>query len=351
MTRYEGLDAFRALGIFGIVLFHVYHAGGQAWSPAIDGVMRARACSMPVVILISFFVITRSVLRDPERPFSGFVSRRFWRIGAPCLIWTAIYWAIWHVAGPVFRGGAPAWPPATLWLSGFEHLWFLQFLLVGAIGVFPLVRFVSRHPRVRWPAAAACVAAAAAYAVWGRPYVFFQITHSWIEQADTSLRVAFRQSSAHAHFVPLGVAAALAGDAIARWHARGLFQALAAAALAATFVVHMTRALPGVSRVLYSSALFLVLLGPWRPGWLAWLRPAVRYSYPIYIIHFALAWGASGWLASEGLTATLPGLLAAGVAVFVASGLLAAALRQVVPADWFLPLVPVRGPARRDELR
>jgi len=341
LTRYDGLDAFRALGIFGIVLFHVYHAGGQAWSPSIDALMRLRACSLPIVILISFFVVTRSVLGHPDQPYARFVGRRFWRLGVPCLLWSAIYWFMWHVAGPVLRGGRPWWPPATLWLSGFEHLWFLQFLLLGAIGAFPLVRGIARHPRVRWVAAIACVAVAAAYAVWGRPSLFFLITHSWVEQADTSVRVALRQGSAHAHFVPLGVAAAIAADAIARWHARPPFRVLTIAALAVTLVVHVTRALPGVSRVLYSTALFVVLLRPWPPGSLAWLRPAVRYLYPIYIIHFALARGASGLFAAEGLTATLPGLVAASAAVFVASGFVAAALRRAVPADWFLPLIPV----------
>lgn len=347
MTRYDGIDAFRALGIFGIVLFHVYHAGGQVWSPSIDVLMRLRACSLPIVILISCFVVTRSMLRQPDQPFARFAGRRFWRLGVPCLLWTAIYWLTWHVAGRAIRHEAPLWPPVTIWLSGYEHLRFLQFLLVGALVVFPLARFVARHPRARWVSAAACVAVAAAYASWGRPSVYVYLTNSWVEQADTSLRVALRQGSAHAHFVPLGVAAALAADAIAAWYTRVSFRALTAAALAATLLIHVTGALPGVSRVLYSTSLFVVLLRPWRPGSLAWIRPAVRYSYPIYIIHFALARGASSWLASGGLTATLPGLLAASVAVFVGSGLLAAALRRAAPADWFLPLIAVgSAPAR-----
>ena len=116
-------------------------------------------------------------------------------------------------------------------------------------------------------------------------------------------------------------------------------------AAAAATLLHVSAAAPGVSRSLYSLAIFVVLLRPWSPGSLDWLRPAARYSYPVYIIHPAVAQAVLAALALGHVPSSLPVLLTGSVAVFGLSGVAAVLLRRAVPADWFLPLVPV-GKAR-----
>jgi len=73
-------------------VFHVHQTRGQAWSPPVELLIRARACSLPILVMISFFVVARSRLGDPGRTFVRFVGRRFRRAGVPCLVSTAILW-------------------------------------------------------------------------------------------------------------------------------------------------------------------------------------------------------------------------------------------------------------------
>jgi peptidoglycan/LPS O-acetylase OafA/YrhL len=341
-ARFEGLDAFRAVGIYGVVVIHFYQVMGLAWSPSIDLLIRLRDCAFPVVVLTSFFVLTRSLLRNPDRSFRQFVAGRFWRLEMPCVVWSALYWLMWGVLGPLAAGGRASWPPASLWLSGFVHLWFLQFLFVGSVVAYPLIRAIARRPGHRWLIAASCLAAAFAYGMWGRPYLLVPIEHGWINQADPSLRVATRQATVYTQYIPAAMAIALAADTITGLYERFRFRALSLGAVAATMAVHMSSSGPGFSRVLYSLAVFIALLQPWPRSAVAGLLPASRYAYPIYILHPAVAQVVLvPFLVWPRLTVSLASLVAGSVLVFVASGLLAAALRKVCPWDWFLPLVPV----------
>jgi peptidoglycan/LPS O-acetylase OafA/YrhL len=339
--RYDGLDLFRAVSIFGVVLFHFSYGLHIAWTPAFDRLLRVRQCALPIIVLTSFFVLTRSIAASPGRTLARFAERRFSRLALPCAIWTACYWAMWKVAGPLWRGGQAAWPPPTLWLSGFSHLWFLQFLFLGSLIALPVVRIVARHPRFHEIAAAVFVTAAVAYWSWGRPGLDSPAWFAWGDRADVNLRVGIEQGIAYATYALVGIAAALVADSINVWYRRPAFQAATLVAAAAALVLHVSAAAPGGSRMLYSLAMFLVLLRPWPPGALDWLRPAARYSYPIYILHPAVAQVVFAAFARGRVPPSVPAILAGSAAVFALSGAAAALLRTLMPADWFLPLVPV----------
>ena len=341
--RYEGLDAFRVVGVLGVVFVHVYLALGKGWlSPSVDLLLRLRACALPGVILTSFFVVTRSLLAHPDQRFAQLFARRFWRLEVPCLLWTAIYWILRDDVPQLLAGRFPPPPPATLWLSGFDHLWFLQFLMLGAVLAYPFIRLVVRCQKLRWVMVAACVSTALAYGTWIRPYLQLQTATGWVLRADTSLQIAIRQSLSFATYIPVGVAFALSADAIRGLYQRWMFHALTIAALAAALTLQLSMALPAVSRLLYSTAVFVVLLRPWRPGLLAWLEPMARYSYLIYILHPLVTRGAAMLVTRAQLRPSGAALAAASLAVFAASGLIAASLRAIMPRDGVLPVVPVR---------
>jgi surface polysaccharide O-acyltransferase-like enzyme len=345
-TRYDGLDLFRPLSIFGVVLIHFSLAYDLKSYPAFNLAIRLRDCAFPVIVLTSFFVMTRSLLANPGRTFAQFASNRFVRLAVPCAIWSTLYWLMWEVAGALVRGERPSWPPPTLWLTGYAHLWFLPFLFFGALLAFPLVRSVARLPGIHdrsfgLRVAAVFGAAGAAYWVWGRPFLTSQTAFIWLGQGDLSTRVAIGQSIIFAKYTVLGIATAFMADGIGTLYARPGFRAATLLFAAAACVVHVTAAVPQISRAIYSMAVFIVLLRPLPPGRLEWLRPAARYSYPIYIVHpavtaavlFAFDWW---WIGPS-----VSGLLTGSVIVFALSGAAAALLRMLVPADWFLPLVPV----------
>jgi hypothetical protein len=269
------------------------------------------------------------------------------RLEVPCLLWTAFYWVTWDAAGPILAGRRPPWPPATLWLSGFVHLWFLQFLVVGAVVTYPFIRLIVRHQWLRWWIFSACLATAFAYGTWTRPSLQAWAASGWVGDADLSLRVAIEKTIAYATYIPVGVAIALSADAIGGLYRRRWFGILTVAVLAAAMTVHLTSAAPRISRLLYSSAVFVVLLRPWKPGALAWLGPAARYSYPIYILHSVVALGVGALVQRTNLAPSLAGLVVLSVAVFAVAGVVAASLRALLPEDWFLPLIPVRMSRRR----
>jgi surface polysaccharide O-acyltransferase-like enzyme len=343
-VRYDGLDLFRPLSIFGVVVVHFPRLSDFASEPGFGFLMRLRECAFPVIILTSYFVITRSLLANPGRTFGQFASKRFVRLAVPCAIWSAFYWLMWEVAGPVLRGASASWPPPSLALSAYGHLWFLQFLFFGSLIMYPAVRAVTRHtPSTGRDAgvwAAAFAAAAAGYWMWGRTFLAAELASALGEQADLSLRVAVGQSIAYAEYTLLGVAAALGADVIAAFYRWRPFKAVTLVVAAAACALHVSAATPTVSRAIYSLAVFVALLRPWPPNALGWLRPVARYSYPIYIIHPAAAQVVVGAFAGLLAAPSILGLAAGSTIVFALSCAAAIALRMLLPADWFLPLVP-----------
>ena len=342
-ARYNGLDAFRSLSIFGVVVIHFSQVLRLPGSPALEALIRLRDCSFPIIVLTSFFVMTRSIIAKPDRGFGRFAANRVTRLAVPCLIWTGVYWVLWEVAGPLWRGSSASWPPPTIWLSGYLHLWFLQFLFVGALAAYPAVRFIVRHPRLTPLYVGAFMAAAVAYGLWGRQYLSERALSVWMNQTDESLRVAAIKTGAWMRYIPVGVMIAFCADSIGTLYKSAAFRAATLAVAAAALLLHVSSAAPAVSRSMYSVAVFLVLLRPWPPGACRWLLPAARYSYPIYILHPAVAQVFAGALALGlgQVPSSLLGLIAGSVVVFSLSGITAALLRRLLPADWFLPLVPV----------
>ncbi len=351
-ARYDGLDVFRSLSIYGVVVIHFSLGLGLRSTPGLELVIRLRDCSFPIIVLTSYFVMTRSLMARPDRRFGHFAAGRFTRLAVPCLIWTALYWVMCEVAEPLWSGASPSWPPLTVWLTGFVHLWFLQFLFLGCGGG------VSRHPLHR-PASAAELGVRGRLRGGGRGLRTLGAPAPHRARAGgvvqptptTSLRLAAAKGVVWAKFIPVGVAMAFLADSIDALYRRPVFRAATLVAAAAAMFLHVSSAAPEVSRSLYSLAVFVVLLRPWPPGALDWLRPAAKYSYPVYIIHPAVAQAVLARLRAG------TGALVAADAAAGQRGRLRAERRRgrgpakAVPADWFLPLVPVGKVRARDRMR
>ena len=256
-ARYDGLDVFRSLSIYGVVVIHFSQVLDLPSTPALELVIRLRDCSFPIIVLTSFFVMTRSLMARPDCRFGSFAANRFTRLAVPCFIWTVLYWVMFEIAGPLGRGAGPSWPPLTLWLTGFVHLWFLQFLFLGSVAAFPVIRFIVGRPRLNRVFAAAFVAAAAAYGLWGRQHLTEHALSVWINLADDSLRVAATKSVAWGRYIPVGIAMAFLADSIDAWYRRPVFRAatlgVAASAMSCTSVRRRPRC-PGRSTAWRSSS-------------------------------------------------------------------------------------------------
>jgi peptidoglycan/LPS O-acetylase OafA/YrhL len=353
--RYDGLDLFRPLSILGVVLVHFPRVFDLGSDRAFGVMMRLRDCALPIIILTSFFVVTRSLLANPGRTFAQFASNRFMRLSVPCAVWSVAYWFSWEIAEPLWRGRSASWPPPSIILSGYRHLWFLQFLFLGSVVAYPIVRTIGRRVRV-WRGAAgawaaACAAAAFTYWAWGRSFLTACAATALGEQTDVNLRVAIGQAIAYAKYPLLGVAAALVAPTIDGLYRHPTFRIVSTIVAAAACVVHVAALAPTVTRVFYSVTVFVALLRPWPTGLMDWMRPLARLSYPIYVLHPFLAMvvvALSGpWLA----TPSIAGLAAGSLATFGLSAAAASLLRMLPAAEWLLPVVAVKHGRTRAVLR
>lgn len=340
-ARYEGLDSFRVLGIYVVVMAHFH----DAWAPQVSlgKIVYWRGCAFPIVILTSFFVLSRSVLTKPDRGFGRFIKTRFKRIEMPFLIWTVIYWVITGVVFPLRYGAPIAWPAPTLLLSGYMHLWFLQFIFLGSIILYPLLVFFASRERLRWRFAVSCLVAALAYAVWARPFLVHSIQVG-MAQADPSLQVFADHISNYGVYVPAALGLALCAARIEALYARPVYRMLSLLTVAGALWMHLALndSFP-FTKGLYSLAVFVALLQPLPAVVVNALRPIATYSYPIYIIHYLVSYIVAYKIFRRAPVAATPGkILLGSLFVFGLSLLASVALRKLFPHDWFLPLIPIK---------
>ena len=139
--RYEGLDAFRGLAAFGVVLAHTFQAakvnvvntGGL--NGGLNPWLKLRDFSLPLIVMSSFFVLTISIIRKPDSKFSSFFTKRFKRLWLPLFIWTNIYCLIWALVMLEVIGWNKSgrMPSIDIFISGYKHLWFFKFIFLVSL--------------------------------------------------------------------------------------------------------------------------------------------------------------------------------------------------------------------------
>lgn len=338
-ARYEGLDSFRVVGIYAVVLVH-FHLD---WAPQVSlgKIVRLRDCAFPVVILTSFFVLSRSVLKKPGRGFSKFITARFKRIEAPFLIWTVIYWGLFGVIYPLRLGEAITWPAKTLLLSGFIHLWFLQFIFLGSIILYPLLLFFAGRERLRWQVALSCLMASLSYAVWVEPFIK-HLMKVRMAHTDPSLWVFVGSVNNYSAYVPVALGIALYAEQICTLYRRRTYRILSLLVVAITMWIHLVNDSLPFTKGLYSLAVFVALLRPLPAVAINALRPIAMYSYPIYILHYLVSRVVAYEIFQRARVEATPGnILLGSIVVFGLSLLASVLMRKFFPRDWFLPLIPI----------
>jgi peptidoglycan/LPS O-acetylase OafA/YrhL len=338
-ARYEGIDAFRVVGIYVVVLVHFQYE----WVPemSLGPLLRLLGCAFPFVILASFFVLARSVLGKPERGFRRFFAARFKRIEIPFLIWTVVYWWVMSVFYPLVKGEAVTWPSATLLLGGYRHLWFLQFIFLGSLILYPLLHFYARRGRYRWQIAVACLVVLLTHVLWLRP-IFEHLQAVSVDDTGAYIRPLFGQAIRYFAYVPAALGIALYADEISAFYRRRAGRALALAFAALTLIIHLLNDSLPFTKGIYSLAVFVAFLQPLPAGLVNFLRPIAIFSYPIYILHLWVVRVVISIFYRAQVEPTLASVLTGGVIVFGLSLLAAFVLRRLCPWDWFLPLIPIK---------
>lgn len=341
-VRYEGLDTFRVFAGLGVVLLHIYATIGLDTKSSL--LIRLRDCAVPFFILSSVFILTRVLIRKPELQFKEFFYKRLTRLWVPFFIWTIIYTLTMGFVVPVIFGwNRFDFPPPngflTRLLSGYLHLWFLQFLFLASLLVYPAVKFFSQKKTPRRKIVVSCILAAIFF------LLAFNLIHSHKilllpESADNSLVIFIDETAANGFLVPLAIVLSLYKEEIDQLNKRLVFRGAGLFALFITMYFYLENEFNQYLRWAYSLMVFGAALQPWNPLPKIISRFA-SYSYAIYIIHVLPVYLLVILLRYYKIKPDIGLLLASCIIIYLGSFILAFLLRHFFPYDWFLPLVAV----------
>lgn len=343
-ARYDGLDLFRGLAMFSVVLLHVHVLSG---GDTTDVILRFRDFAFPGLIMGSFFVIAVAFDRKPARSFGEALRARVMRLLVPSLVWSYLYWIGWWMVRPWLLGQAPVLPPLSLALTSYMHFWFLHLVFVVTVALAPVLGWVARGQLARWPVVTACAALTVAYPVWlelrlllmAGPTDYFSLPGG--AYPAPTLRHCIKLVAPFLSYIPAGIAIGLAHRTIREWYSAPAFRAGTIIAAAMAMVIHVTALNGTLSREAYAIAVFIAVLRPIQPRPFLWARALARWSFVVYILHFAGAILFTSALHWSGIPRTEITSIVGALIVVAASLTAGVILRRLVPVDWLLPLVAV----------
>jgi peptidoglycan/LPS O-acetylase OafA/YrhL len=338
-SRFEGLDALRILSSFGVVFLHVYVAAGAPNS--LDLLIKLRDFALPVMVLSSFFLLTRSLARRRETGFARFFRRRVERLWIPLFVWTFVYCLAATFVFPLLSGAETRaeFPSSLVFLTGYRHLWFLQFVFVASTLIYIFFYNLSGWQTARKNSAVLCFAAVAVYAPLY--YTFLRDRAVWenfATEADISFGIFISQASYYVLYIPIAAAAALYDDKIRELFARAFFRRLSLIFVFAAAAAHIGIETAQQTREIFGVAVFFAALQPWRKIPFRFAQTLASYSYGIYILHFLPAQMLAILIARNYFEPGAANVLIFSVAIYFASFAAAFSLRKFFKADWLLPL-------------
>lgn len=344
--RYEGLDAFRGLAAFGVVWVHTFVSVSISGSVSENSAtwLKLRDFSLPLIVMSSYFVLTISMLRKPESKFSSFFTTRFKRLWVPLFIWTSVYCLMWAFVMPKIFGwnNFVEMPSVEAFIGGYMHLWFLQFIFLGSLIVYPLLRWLkSKSEPERIKISVLFFLAAAVYAVVFKLLVLTVQQSLYLSKTSYSSIVFTIQSSKYAFFIPIAIGLGLLSDKINNLYKLNVFRICSLIAVLFTLIFHLTTENNTLTAPMYGIAVFMAALQPWKriPFRLVYISAA--YSYGIYILHFFLCEALQVLVSKGKHEFDSAAIFSISVLFYVMSFGAAVLLRKMIPVDWFIPLVPI----------
>ena len=293
----------------------------------------------------SFFVLTISMLRKPEPKFSRFFTIRFKRLWIPLFIWTSVYCLMWAYILPlVFRGNHYGQMPSfDVFIGGYMHLWFLQFIFLGSLLVYPLLIWLKgKSEPERIKISVLFFLAAAVYAIAFKLFVQSVVQNSSSHfNFGLSLTIFIIQASKYVFFIPVAIGLGLLSQKINVLYRQNVFRIYSLAAVGLSLIIHLTAEPNSLTAPLYGFAVFMAALQPWKRIPLRLVYISAAYSYGIYIFHFLLC-EALHILVVRGKTAfDDAAIFSISLLFYVMSLAVAVLLRKMIPVDWLVPLVPI----------
>lgn len=342
--RYEGLDAFRGLAAFGVVWLH---SAVVQDNPVIESVawLKLRDFSLPLIVMSSFFVLTISMIRKSETRFSSFFITRFKRLWLPLFIWTNIYCLMWTFVMPTILRwkGFGKLPSIDVFFSGYMHLWFLQFIFLGSLTVYPLLRWLKgKSEAERIKISILFFLGAVVYAVIFKLLIQAVQQNLLLFEPSPSLMIFTVQASKYAFFIPVAIGLGLLSSKINNLYKRNVFRICSLMTVLFSMIAHLTIENNSLTAPVYGIAAFLAALQPWKRISFRLIYISAAYSYGIYILHYFLCQVLQVLVSSGKHQLNSAAIFSIAVLFYVMSFGTAVLLRKMIPVDWFIPLVPIQ---------
>lgn len=316
------LDAARLVASIGIVWCHSVPVGAPAGMYGVYGT--------PFFTLVAVFFLLRGTRNHPDRGFLGYAASRATRLYLPFLAWSAAYFLVRNLKSVLFGEELLALRPDHFLRGTSMQLWFLPFVFLACVAVFPLARWLTRRPPNR-PAALACAVACAAGAVafalfpkppfldWGRNWYF--VERSWEVVPAVGLGVA------------LFIAVARASPKLTCPVWLGLLGLVLSVGCLVSF--HFL-GFSLLGKNLAGLGLMLFALCPLPGAFIKRLASAAPYSIGIYLIHPLFTVAAMELYTRAAGPLTLPASAAICLFGFAAAGLTAAGLYRGKYTRWLV---------------
>ena len=337
--RDPGLDAVRFLAAALIVWLHAMEISPHLTKLAVIG-----RGSVPFFAMAAVLLMGQSLRRDPARPYGAYAWSRVVRIYGPFLVWTILY-LLFRNAKYIISGhtGDVQINPGLLLGSAAHHLWFLPFLLIVCLVMFPIVRIIVRGGPTARLVAALC-------AVAGLAIAFINIPWSTAPAVEQQRVTAWEGTLGAASYlgglgwwalpaVFWGAALVAVDTQVIKWLARWRRLAFASAVLAILGCVTALLLLGRFSFLenIYGVAFLAAALLPWKGRIVDFLAYLGRYAYGIYLIHVAVGLGMEMFVVRDRNSASFPVIFGLMLATLVISTLLAVLIGRFRATRWLAP--------------
>ena len=287
--RLLGLDAARVIATLGVVWFHSIESDALHTS----GVLGRFSVAFYTMAAMVFLVDSSN---RRQRPWGAYVIDRLRRLYLPFLGWSAVTVLVLYVLRAL---GEKVELPQRSWDmlvdGGTIHLWYVPFLLVASVMVYPVSTWMRGDGRRKWFVGGACLIIA----------IFMDLgVFDGVPSLHVPILGRFQEMTAERwSAVYWGVAAALlwtTGFAQSRW--RIPLAAAGAAALIGTTAWQWEFGLSATLKVYGGLGLLLVAMAPWKNAVVAFLAPFGRMSAGVYFAHMSTIYIIRALVAVDGGT-------------------------------------------------
>lgn len=139
--RLGTLDAARFLAAVAVVAIHVCQS-----PTTVQWTTQARF-AVPFFSAAAAYLLATSQLRKSQNQFGSFALERWQRLYLPFVVWSVIYVLLKSAKQRLMPDQPSQLPGWDFWFAGGDyHLWFIPFLLIASILLYPLTRTAAAKP-------------------------------------------------------------------------------------------------------------------------------------------------------------------------------------------------------------